>query len=167
MSFFMDWIGLDGYTYIRIQTCFTTKRKLLKMLSSFNVFRWIETFSSARQSNDSGHWVGAQIAAVACPLTDCIGPYALYLWVSMFSALLLVHFLAKWNGTLTEMRCLRYIKRNGNEYRVGRNRCHHFLSTVSRITRSNAPMHWRIWVNDLWSFVPCAIHSSHVSRHRS
>ena len=37
--------------------------------------------------------------------------------VSMFSALLLVHFfLAKWNGNLTELRCLRYIKRNDNEY---------------------------------------------------
>ena len=44
-------------------------------------------------------------------------------------------------------------------YRVERNICHHFLSTLCKIAWSNRPMHWRIWVTELWSFVPCVIHS--------
>ena len=41
MSSFMDWIGLDGYTfeYIRVLQSTTTKRKVLKMPSIFYVFR--------------------------------------------------------------------------------------------------------------------------------
>ena len=40
----LDWMDIPTFEYIRVYQSTTTKRKVLKMLSSFNVFRWIEIY---------------------------------------------------------------------------------------------------------------------------